>query len=407
MAGIEAISSQSSALGALEEFFTLLDRAGTQTTQRSQRSSSTPQTGFDSRKPLSQEQILMLLNSGNLENSLETVGQIGRDYVLTNFSDELKDTIVKEVSAPASEKGFFWQMIDDLKDTKLAKLLEGTKVGEYLGLGQKSLAAESSVLKGVTSVDAAKDVSTVTGATEGITGIGGKFLNAAGAVYGAFDLIKNFGQMSPAQGAMSGLAVGAGIGSFFPGGTLIGGAIGAAVGGLISLFRKSGKHKDQKARDQMRKALLNAGVIDDKWTIGLADGSRYDIGIDGGPKKEFGGRRPYEIDLKDPMAVKISTFLNPLTYIACGGNQKLASDLSGYLTNAALSNAGGDESKARENVKAIYGQFKITPQELVEGTSKLTKMGAISAEWGKGFISVLKDLFASQGTQKTEEKPAI
>lgn len=308
--------------------------------------------------------------SKTIEDAARKIGEQGEKYVL----GEVKDAFSSEVEKAAQSKGpgVFSNII---------KWIGDSKVGRSLGIGSEATAAAEGV------AGAAEVVTTGAGA-----------MNVLGALYGAYDLIKNFGTLSTAHGALSGLAAGAGIGSLIlPGaGTAVGGLIGAAIGGILSLFKNSGKDKDQKARDLMRKALQQNGIIDDKFTIGLADGSRYDIGIDGGPKPEFGGRRAFEVDMNNPLMVKIATFLAPLTQVACGGNQKLAADLSGYLANAALSNAGGDEAKARENVQAIYGEFKIKPEDILHGLSQLTGSHTLSVDLVNKYSEILKELFANK-----------
>lgn len=71
----------------------------------------------------------------------------------------------------------------------------------------------------------------------------GNALGVAGGLYGAYNLIDNWGQNTPLSGAMSGAAVGTAI---LPG---VGTAIGAGVGGLIGMFDD---HKSTKEYQQER-----------------------------------------------------------------------------------------------------------------------------------------------------------
>lgn len=186
-------------------------------------------------------------------------------------------------------------------------------------------------------------------------------------------------------GAANGLAVGATIGSIVPGiGTAIGAVAGMVVGGLIGSIT-SGKHKDQKVRDAVRENLLSAGIIDDNYSIGLADGSRYNVGIDGGPKEEFGGRRPFEIDSSNPMAQYAVAWINPLVHLGIGGNEKIKTDFVGYFANAAMSNAKTLED-VRDNVHAIFGQFGVNDETLSRGIVSAAQQGLLDEQTAMAYL---------------------
>jgi len=213
----------------------------------------------------------------------------------------------------------------------------------------------------------------------------------AGGIMGAVDIAMNWGKSTPARGAASGAAVGAAIGTAIaPGiGTAIGAAIGALGGGLLGSI-KTGKHKDQKLRDQVREVLLEKGVIDSNYTIGLADGSRFNIGYDGGPKKELNGRRPYETDMSNPLTKYAISWLNPVVAFLSQGNQKVQTDFTGYLANAAVSNAKSlDDVKA--NVTAIMKQFGLDDDKLVQGIVQAAEGGAIESEVAKAWLNGVRE----------------
>lgn len=187
-------------------------------------------------------------------------------------------------------------------------------------------------------------------------------------------------------GATNGMAVGATIGSFVaPGiGTAIGAAAGMLLGGLIGSIT-SGKHKDQKVRDAVRENLQSAGVIDENYSIGLADGSRYNIGVDGGPKAELGGRRPFEIDFSNPIAQYAVAWLNPLVHLGIGGTEKIKTDFVGYFANAAMSNAKGIED-VRDNVQAIFTQFGVNDETLARGIVSATQQGLLDEQTAMAYL---------------------
>lgn len=188
--------------------------------------------------------------------------------------------------------------------------------------------------------------------TGGFMASAAPWLGAAAALHGGYNLATHFGEQSALSGGLSGAETGAGIGTMIlPGvGTAIGAGIGAVAGTALSAFHKSGKGRDQKQRDAVRANLQKGGVIDDKYRLGLSDGSSYDIGKDG--KEKLYNFDPNSTDYTNQTAA----YNIPLSYLAGGGDQKLASDFTGYFTNAALSNAK-DAASAKENVKAIASKF--------------------------------------------------
>jgi hypothetical protein len=237
----------------------------------------------------------------------------------------------------------------------------------------------------------------------------GSAASIAGGIYGAIQLGINWGKSTPAAGASSGMAVGATIGTFMcPGiGTAVGAAIGAIAGGLIGSIT-SGKHKDQKVRDSVRAMLQQAGVINSEYQIRLADGSSYDIGKDGGPRKEFGGRRPYETDPNNPMTAQTIAWIDPIVALFSQGNTKVHTDFVGYFTNAALSNAK-DLNDVRNNVNAIVSQFGITNEQLVNALASMAQSGQLDRNtaqaWINGVVQRVDPRFKAPPMPETPNTP--
>jgi hypothetical protein len=208
-----------------------------------------------------------------------------------------------------------------------------------------------------------KVLSTQTSGIGGLLGMAGKGFGILGGITGAIDIVSKWGKSSPAQGAMSGAALGAAVGSFFPGvGTAIGGALGSLVGGMIGSI-KVGKHADQKARDSVRAAMVERGFLDANYTMQLANGGSYNMGLDGGPKAELGGRRPFEVDFNNPLTAQTVAWINPIADLLTGGDEKLKTDFAGYFTNAALTGAKSLDEVA-VNVVGMMQQMKISPAAL-------------------------------------------
>ncbi|MCB0340182.1 MAG: hypothetical protein KDD53_11290, partial [Bdellovibrionales bacterium] len=277
----------------------------------------------------------------SLEQTIDIVGPLAQQWVLNNLEKETVAYAAETLGVP----------IADLS-------LEGAAEAIFGDIFSGASTAES----------AASGI--LTDGSGALSNMGGKIVGIAGAAYGAYNIFRNFGVRDPAGGAVNGATVGAQIGSMInPGiGTVIGGAIGGVVGGILGMFKK-GKHKDQVARDQVRSALQQSGILDKDWTLGLADGSRYNIGLDGGHRyKNLDGteRRAYEIDSSNPLAGQVIGWANPLIEVVTGGDEKLRSDFVGYITNAALSNAA-DLEQAKQNMLSIYSQFGIAPEQIMEG----------------------------------------
>ncbi len=225
--------------------------------------------------------------------------------------------------------------------------------------------------------DTAGAVSTT---SAGWLGLASKGVGVLGGVFGAYDLISKWGKSTPVQGAASGAAVGLAVGSIFPGvGNALGAAVGATAGGLLGCLR-TGKHPDQEARDTVRAALVKSGFLESGYKVTLADGSRYDMGVDGGPKANLGGRRPYEIDFSDPLAAKAVTWVSPVIDLLMGGaSEKMKSDFTGYFVNAAVGNATTLE-QVSSNVAAMMGSLGITDGILNESVIYSGKVGTLPAD---------------------------
>jgi hypothetical protein len=250
-----------------------------------------------------------------------------------------------------------------------------------------------------------KGVTDTSGAATALAtvGVASEWAGIMGAIVGAADIAANWGRSTPAKGAASGTALGAAIGTMIlPGtGTAIGAAVGALAGGLLGCI-KTGKHADQKVRDQIRSFLQERGVIDENYTIGLANGSRFNIGYDGGPKAELGGRRPFETDMTNPLTKYAISWLNPVVAFLSQGNQKVQSDFVGYLANAALSNAKSIDD-LRANVNSIIKQFGLDDKTIVSGVSEAVKSGALDKDIGAAWINGVKERIDSKF--KVEKQP--
>lgn len=280
-----------------------------------------------------------------------------------------------------------------------------------IGAGTGAPAAPEILYAGPnTTSDAALLGSNITGGLEylgvgpetaGMVGSGlGTALPVAGGALGAYGLYNNLtdNQKDPLGGAASGAALGASVGSFFPGvGTLVGAGVGALAGGAAGMTGGD-KGKDQLGRDQVRAGLKDAGVIDDKYNLTLADGSKFDIGADGSIQN-------YNVDFEKDGVGNIVAAANPLAALITAGNPKLRSDFAGYFANAAMSS--GD---TLENIKKFYADAGFDHAKAYAGINKLVEDGSLDRAEADAYLNGLDQLFGvgaygkGEG-EKSEAKP--
>lgn len=189
----------------------------------------------------------------------------------------------------------------------------------------------------------------------------------------------------------------------------IGGMEKIADYGPVGLIAKAvlGSSKDdaQIFRDRYRKSLQKAGVIDDKFQYKGADGSSFDMGLDGGARlKNVGAnidgemdRGAYDVDFSNPLAGKTVGYLNPLTAITLGGPNndranKLHSDATGMFTNAALANAKSEDDVRREAI-AMYLKNGLDSREKAIGALDAIKdkVGDKYGAYAHGINSLYSD----------------
>lgn len=185
--------------------------------------------------------------------------------------------------------------------------------------------------------------------------------------------------------------------------------ITAPIGAVMSITGSS-KDKDQVGRDQVRKSFGELGFVDGEFNVSLADGTKFNIGVDGKAKPEYGidpntGKAMHAFDLNhsDPLVKQLVPMVNPLVNVLTGGDKKLASDFTGYLVRAAMSNSGGDMKKAMANVQGFYKQLNAAPQALSASIDSMLAEKKIDAQtaaiWKNDINKATAGMnFGSQGT---------
>lgn len=167
---------------------------------------------------------------------------------------------------------------------------------------------------------------------------------------------------------------------------------------VLKPFIGSTKHEEQIWRDRMRKGLEEKGFAqkneNGSHVVTLADGSQFDIGVDGIKQGQMG--EAYNVDLNDPMARKMAGQLKPLAFALAGDTtrdpkrrEKIVSDMTGYLTNAALSN--GD---AEANLRAMYAQAGITDKQTgYDILAKIKDAGALDDQTYTQYQDALNQIY--------------
>lgn len=167
-----------------------------------------------------------------------------------------------------------------------------------------------------------------------------------------------FGLATPLEGLVRGTGFGSKIGKKLDALDQKTNPMTMVLGGMLG-----GKDRDQMMRDQVRNYLVDRGVLSPDYQYTDTQGNTFNMGLDGGARlQNFAGanidneadRGTYDVDFTNPLAANTVGYLNPLSAITTRGqNDKLTSDTTGMLTNAALSGAKTDEDARREAL-ALY-----------------------------------------------------
>lgn len=223
----------------------------------------------------------------------------------------------------------------------------------------------------------------------GIGAAGNAILPIAGTAF-ALDHLQDFGgkRDNPLEGALRGGAEGAAIASYW-GMPWLGAGIGAAIG-LAGSFIKSGKHADQISRDSVRSQLVQSGLTDQDFNLTRADGTKYNIGNDGGATLA-NGKRVYELDLEDPLVQELIPYAKSLIQ-QMGLTPKQTDDFVGYYVNMALSNAGGNLDAAKQNLSAQFQQAGLSVSQSIANLDQQLSEGKIDQQAHDVMVAKAKEI---------------
>jgi hypothetical protein len=140
----------------------------------------------------------------------------------------------------------------------------------------------------------------------------------------------------------------------------------------IGAMMKSGKSGAQQLRDSFRGDLREAGVatkLDGSDHVTLADGSKFNIGLDGKTKyknvDEKTTRNAWDGDMTNPLAKLATDKLDPMIRNIYGADDPkrkfFPGQYTGILVNAVTSNAK-NEQDVLANIDAVLGKSKFAQE---------------------------------------------
>lgn len=141
----------------------------------------------------------------------------------------------------------------------------------------------------------------------------------------------------------------------------------------IGAMMTSGKSNAQKLRDDFRGTLQQSGVADENYHVTLADGTKFNIGLDGKTKYKNVGenidgkktRNAWDVDFSNPLATFASSQIDPMIKNIYGPDAIKAGikpeQYTGMLVNAVTSNAKSNED-VLNNIKTVLGKSTFAQQ---------------------------------------------
>lgn len=139
----------------------------------------------------------------------------------------------------------------------------------------------------------------------------------------------------------------------------------------VGKMMTTGKSDAQLQRDDFRGLLKQTGVADKNYHVTLADGSKFNIGLDGKTRYKNVGenidgkteRQAWDVDFSNPLAKFATDKIDPMirNIYAEAGSAVKPEQYTGMLVNAVTSNAKS-EKDVLNNINAILGQSDFVKQ---------------------------------------------
>lgn len=136
----------------------------------------------------------------------------------------------------------------------------------------------------------------------------------------------------------------------------------------IGQMMTTGKSDAQLMRDDFRGLLKQTGVADKNYKVTLADGSKFDIGLDGKTRYQNVGenidgktsRQAWDVDFSNPLAKFATDQIDPMIrniYAETDGKVK-PEQYTGILVNAVTSNAKSEQD-VLANIQSMLGKSDL------------------------------------------------
>jgi hypothetical protein len=149
--------------------------------------------------------------------------------------------------------------------------------------------------------------------------------------------------------------------------------IGLRLAGKRSIgqMMTTGKSDAQLMRDDFRGVLKETGVADKNYQVSLADGSKFNIGLDGKTRYTNVGenidgkttRQAWDVDFSNPLAKFATDQIDPMirNIYAEAPKSVKPEQYTGMLVNAATSNAKSEQD-VLNNIQAMLGKSTFAKQ---------------------------------------------
>jgi hypothetical protein len=139
----------------------------------------------------------------------------------------------------------------------------------------------------------------------------------------------------------------------------------------IGKMMTTGKSDDQLMRDDFRGLLKQTGVANKNYEVSLADGTKFNIGLDGKTRYQNVGenidgktsRQAWDVDFSNPLAKYATDQIDPMIrsiYAETDGKVK-PEQYTGILVNAVTSNAKSEQD-VLNNIQSVIGKSNFAKQ---------------------------------------------
>lgn len=139
----------------------------------------------------------------------------------------------------------------------------------------------------------------------------------------------------------------------------------------VGKMMTTGKSDAQLMRDDFRGILKETGVADKNYHVTLADGSKFNIGLDGKTRYKNVGenidgktsRQAWDVDFSNPLAKYATDQIDPMirNIYSNAPKQIKPEQYTGMLVNAVTSNAKSEQD-VQNNIRAMLGQSTFAKQ---------------------------------------------